>query len=107
KRQLVEKLQVPLGYFNIPQRCVMKCEQIMKADVECVSPTDPAQAAATRMRDAEIGFLPVCDDDQRVIGTVTDRDLCVRLLADGRSPMTRVREVMTGPPIVSCLPSAE
>ncbi|HZA49460.1 MAG TPA: CBS domain-containing protein, partial [Myxococcaceae bacterium] len=62
----------------------MRCEEIMKKDVECVSPQDTVQAAAKRMRDENIGFLPVCDQSKKVQGTVTDRDLAIRVLADGR-----------------------
>ncbi|HZA13106.1 MAG TPA: CBS domain-containing protein, partial [Myxococcaceae bacterium] len=73
----------------------MRCEEIMKTDVECVSPQDTAQAAAKRMRDENIGFLPVCDQSKKVQGTITDRDLTIRLLADGRPATTQVKDVMT------------
>ena len=73
----------------------MRCEEIMKKDVECVSPQDTAQAAAKRMRDENIGFLPVCDQSKKVQGTITDRDLTIRLLADGRPATTQVKDVMT------------
>jgi CBS domain-containing protein len=53
------------------------------------------QDAAQRMRDAAIGFLPVCDDSQKVLGTVTDRDLTIRVLADGRAATTPVDEIFT------------
>ena len=73
----------------------MRCEEIMKKDVECVSPQDTVQAAAKRMRDENIGFLPVCDQSKKVQGTITDRDLTIRLLADGRPATTQVKDVMT------------
>ena len=53
----------------------MRCEGIMKRDVHCVQPTDPVQAAARRMRDANIGFLPACDSSRKVLGAITDRDI--------------------------------
>ena len=59
----------------------MRCREIMKSDVECVEPRATVQDAARRMRDEEIGFLPVCDDSMKVLGTVTDRDLTIRVLA--------------------------
>ena len=81
----------------------MRCEELMKRDVECVSPQATAQAAAQRMREQQIGFLPVCDESQKVLGTVTDRDLAVRILADARAPTTPVGEVLTRE-VVACRP---
>jgi CBS domain-containing protein len=73
----------------------MRCEEIMKKDVECVSPQDTVQAAAKRLRDENIGFLPVCDQSKKVQGTITDRDLAIRVLADARPATTQVKDVMT------------
>ena len=81
----------------------MRLQEIMKKDVECVSPQDTVQAAARRMRDENIGFLPVCDQSRKVLGTVTDRDLAIRVLANGSPANTRVEEVMTHE-VVSCRP---
>jgi CBS domain-containing protein len=81
----------------------MKCEQIMKRAVECVSPDDTVQTAAERMRDENLGFLPVCDADGRVIGTVTDRDLAIRVLAEGGSASTAVNDVLTRE-VIACRP---
>jgi len=73
----------------------MRCQQIMKKDVESLSPTDTVQGAAKRMRDGNVGFLPVCDASGRVLGTITDRDLAIRVLAEASPSTTRVEEVMT------------
>jgi CBS domain-containing protein len=73
----------------------MRCEEVMKKDVECVSPQDTVQAAAKRMRDENIGFLPVCDPSKKVQGTITDRDLSIRILAEARPATTQVKDVMT------------
>ena len=81
----------------------MLCERIMKDDVECVSPTDTVQAAARKMRDANVGFLPVCDETGKVLGTVTDRDLAVRVLADGLGAETEISSVMTWE-VIACRP---
>jgi CBS domain-containing protein len=80
-----------------------QCREIMKRDIECLSPREPAQAAAERMRDRNIGFLPVCDDGMQVLGTVTDRDIALRVVADLLSPGTPVEQVMT-PEVVACYP---
>jgi len=73
----------------------MRCEEVMKKDVECASTNEQVQAAARRMRDENIGFLPVCDGDRKVLGALTDRDIAVRVVAEGRPPSTRVGDVMT------------
>jgi CBS domain-containing protein len=81
----------------------MRCEEIMKRDVECVTPQSTVQMAAKRMRDQEIGFLPVCDSSKHVLGTVTDRDLAIRVLADGRAATTPVGDVLTQE-VIACGP---
>ena len=73
----------------------MRCEEIMKKDVESVSPQDTVQTAAKRMRDENIGFLPVCDQSKKVQGTITDRDLTIRVLGEARPATTPVKDVMT------------
>jgi CBS domain-containing protein len=75
----------------------------MKRDVECLSPLDPAQSVAKRMRDRNVGFLPVCDEDNSVLGIVTDRDIVVRLVADEMPLATPVKEIMSFD-VVSCHP---
>lgn len=81
----------------------MLSEQIMKRDVECVSPVDTVEEAARRMRDEKVGFLPVCDQSKKVLGTITDRDLVIRVLASKKPPTTPVDDVMTKE-VVSCGP---
>ena len=61
----------------------MKVLHIMSRKVECVTPTTPIAKAAEKMRDLDIGFLPVCEND-RLLGTVTDRDITIRSVAQGR-----------------------
>ena len=81
----------------------MQCERIMKKKVECVSRQDTAQYAACLMRDENVGFLPVCDQSKKVIGTVTDRDIAVRLVAAGKPSGTSVADIMTHE-VVACRP---
>lgn len=73
----------------------MQCSEIMKAQPECIGPAVTAGDAAKRMREKNIGFLPVCDDSGAPIGTVTDRDLAVRVVAPGLTSATPVGDVMT------------
>src|SRR5262249_26183785 len=73
----------------------MRCQDIMKKDIESVSPTESVQRAAERMRDQKVGFLPVCDSSRKVLGAITDRDLVIRVLASGQAANTPIEDVMT------------
>jgi len=59
---------------------------IMTKDVLCVGESDNLVQAARIMRDSDIGSLPVCGDDDRLKGIVTDRDIVVRCVAEGGDP---------------------
>jgi CBS domain-containing protein len=73
----------------------MKVREIMTEAVELVDPDTVLRDAAQQMRDANTGFLPVGVDD-RLVGTITDRDIAVRAVADGLDPkVARVREAMS------------
>src|SRR5215831_474384 len=73
----------------------MKIKEIMTSNVECIAPSLPIAKAAEKMRDMDIGFLPVCEND-KIVGTVTDRDITIRSVAQGRDPrLAPVSEVMT------------
>ena len=77
----------------------MKLREIMSDHVEVIHPDDSLQTAAEKMRDRDIGFLPVCDGD-RLIGVLTDRDLITRGLADGlESKALLGRDLVTSPAI--------
>jgi CBS domain-containing protein len=81
----------------------MRCQELMKTDVECVSPQDTVQVAARKMRDHNVGFLPVCDQSKKVLGTITDRDIVIRVVAENRPASTPVSECMTRE-VVACRP---
>jgi CBS domain-containing protein len=73
----------------------MKVREVMMRDVAVVHPDSTLQEAADRMRQLNIGPLPVCDND-RLVGMITDRDITVRSTAEGLDPWTaQVREAMT------------
>jgi len=73
----------------------MKLHDIMTREVEVVSPDDSLEDAARRMKELDVGLMPVCDG-QRLVGMLTDRDITVRAVAEGRDPRkTRVSPVMT------------
>lgn len=73
----------------------MLCRDIMKGDVQCVTARTTVAQAAAIMRDEQIGFLPVCDEARNVIGTVTDRDIAIRVVAENEPPDQSVDLFMT------------
>jgi len=74
--------------------------EIMHQGVECVKEGDTLAAAAGRMRELQVGALPICGPDDRLHGILTDRDIVVRAVAQGRDPQTTtVRELANGTPI--------
>ena len=73
----------------------MQLNRIMTEYVEVIAPKMPIQEAAKQMRSLDVGVLPVCNGD-RLVGMLTDRDVTIRAVADGRDPKTTtVEEVMT------------
>jgi CBS domain-containing protein len=73
----------------------MKISEIMTRDPELVDPNMSIREAARRMKNEDIGALPIGEND-RLIGMVTDRDIAIRAVAEDRSPSsTSVRDVMS------------
>jgi CBS domain-containing protein len=81
----------------------MRCDEVMTREVECLGSNESVVEAARKMKESDVGFLPVCRADGSAIGTVTDRDLVLRVLAEKQSLTTEVQDVMT-PNVVSCHP---
>jgi CBS domain-containing protein len=78
----------------------MQLRDVMTRDVKVIRPDAPIRDAARRMREIDVGPIPVCDGD-RLVGLLTDRDITIRAVAEGRDPNTTcVRDVMT--PDVAC-----
>lgn len=71
----------------------MKISEVMTRNVQTVTPDQTAQEAASFMLGADAGSIPVTEGD-RLIGMITDRDIAVRGVANGRGPDTPVRELM-------------
>ena len=72
----------------------MRVAEVMTRGVEIASPDDTVQKAASRMAELDAGVLPVGEND-RLVGMVTDRDIAIRVVAQGKGPDTKVRDVMT------------
>ncbi len=77
------------------QQHAMRVADVMTRNIHAARPDDTVQHAARVMRQRNTGVLPVTEHD-RLIGVVTDRDVALRLVAQGRDPAhTTVRDVMT------------
>ena len=59
---------------------------LMTPNPECIGESDTLVTAAQRMRDLDVGALPICGEDNRLKGVLTDRDIVVRVVADGTDP---------------------
>ena len=69
-------------------------KEIMSRDVQVISPDATIAEAAKCMRDGDFGMMPVGEND-RMIGAISDRDIAVRGLAEGRDASAKVRDVMS------------
>lgn len=72
----------------------MRVEELM-SDAKCCHEGDTIRDCARMMRDDGIGFVPICSASEVPVGAVTDRDLAIRVLAEGRSADEKVDAVMT------------
>lgn len=77
-----------------------KARDIMHRGAECIGEDETLEMAARKMRDMRVGSLPICGNDQRLHGIVTDRDIVIRCIADGGDPRTTTtRELARGTPV--------
>jgi CBS domain-containing protein len=73
---------------------------IMHAGVTCIGEHETLQHAAQQMRDLDVGSLPVCRDDDRLSGIITDRDIVTKCIARGVDPANvTAGEVADGMPV--------
>ena len=79
----------------------MKVREAMTGDVCLTNPDRTIREAARIMADKDIGALPVGEND-RLVGMITDRDIAIRAVAQGKGPDTPVREVMTTEKVLYC-----
>ena len=69
-------------------------KDLMSRNVKFISPDMTIAEAAKEMRDGDFGMMPVGEDD-RMIGTISDRDIAIRAVAEGKDAGTKVRDVMS------------
>src|SRR6266496_3845821 len=84
----------------------MTCADVMTKDPACCVPTDSASRVAKIMKTEDVGSVPVCENrgSRKLIGIVTDRDLAIHVVAEGRDPNSAtIRDCMTKDPF-TCSP---
>jgi len=82
----------------------MRCKDAMVTMVSRCREEDPVHRVARLMQEMRIGLIPVTDEAGGLVGVVTDGDLTLRVLAEGRSPETPAGRVMTRGPTFTCHP---
>jgi len=74
--------------------------EIMTGSAECIGENETLEQAARKMKDLEVGSLPICGEDNRLKGMVTDRDIVIKCLAEGKDPKnTKAGELGQGKPV--------
>lgn len=78
----------------------MKVRDIMTKEIACVSADEPIERAAQLMKKYNVGSIPVCEGE-KLIGIITDRDIALRMVAEGKVPGRQsVSNIMTTNPVV-------
>jgi CBS domain-containing protein len=74
--------------------------EMMHGGVECIGERETLAQAAKKMRELNVGALPICGEDDRLHGIITDRDIVVKCIAEGGDPQTATAgELATGTPV--------
>jgi CBS domain-containing protein len=74
--------------------------EIMSGGAECIGENETMTVAAEKMARLDVGSLPICGEDDRLKGMLTDRDIVVKVLAQGKDPnATKASEVAQGKPV--------
>jgi CBS domain-containing protein len=79
-----------------------KCREVMTKDPVCCAATDSVDKVAKAMKKQDVGSIPIVDDctTRRLVGIITDRDLAVQIVAEGRDAgLLRAADVMTRSPV--------
>jgi len=79
-----------------------KARDIMSPDCTCVGENDTVLDAAERLAELDVGAMPICGEDDRLKGMVTDRDIVVKVIAQGKNPAsTPVSELATQDEVIT------
>jgi CBS domain-containing protein len=71
-----------------------KLKDVMSRDVQVISPEATIQEAARKMSEGDFGMMPVGEND-RMVGAISDRDIAIRAVGEGKDPKTKVRAIMS------------
>ena len=82
----------------------MKAQEVMTKDPSCVTPGATVREAARVMKEENVGIVPVVESNsnRKLIGVVTDRDIAIRCIAEGRDGTCRVSDVMSSDDLTTC-----
>jgi CBS domain-containing protein len=73
---------------------------VMSGGAECVQSSETILDAAKKLASLDVGAMPICGEDDRLKGMLTDRDIVVKVLAEGRNPAeTRAGDLAEGKPV--------
>src|SRR3954463_8181313 len=73
---------------------------VMTGGAECIGENDTIAEAAKRLADLDVGAMPICGEDNRLKGMLTDRDIAVKVVAQGKDPgSTEAGELAQGKPV--------
>ncbi|MFL5901797.1 MAG: CBS domain-containing protein [Solirubrobacterales bacterium] len=79
---------------------MVSAREIMTGGTECVGENETLENAAKKMSDLDVGALPICGEDNRLKGMLTDRDIVVKSIAQGQSPAeVRAGDLGEGKPV--------
>jgi CBS domain-containing protein len=79
-----------------------KARDIMSPECTCLGENDTILDAAKRLAELDVGAMPICGEDDRLKGMITDRDIVVKVLAEGKDPSsTRVGDLATQGEVVT------
>jgi CBS domain-containing protein len=77
-----------------------KARDIMTGGAECIGENETLVDAARKMRELDVGSLPICGEDNRLKGMLTDRDIVLKCVAEGGNPQaTKAGQLATGKPV--------
>ena len=84
----------------------MKVQDIMTGEPRCLSPDSTVREAAQLMKEINAGVIPVVESgSKKLVGVVTDRDIAIRVVAEGKASDCRVSDVMSAGNLATCTPS--
>jgi CBS domain-containing protein len=73
---------------------------VMTGDAECIGENDSVADAAKRLAELNVGAMPICGEDDRLKGMLTDRDIAIKVVAQGKDPSTtKAGELGEGKPV--------